>query len=236
MDMQSACQLILGEVDGSLGCMIIDMQSGLTVAAEYRQGSLMSPATINLVAVVSTNMFHGKLIAQFEAALTRPARGQARTGFVREVQMATEQTNQFMAAIPGWEQGLLVLVTDKTVSVGLGWMAVHRAIGHLGISAQPQQPSVTASAPPHAPPPHAPPPMHNPAPVAEPHPDANRYAPPQTPMPPPIAASPAAGYGPQQGEPPPRTAQTQPEAAPKDQPTGKKRPVAMGARVMFGRK
>ena len=226
MDMQSACQLILGEVDGSLGCMIIDMQSGLTMAAEYRQGSLMSPATINLVAVVSTNMFHGKLIAQFEAALTRPARGHARAGFVREVQMATEQTNQFMAAIPGWEQGLLVLITDKTVSVGLGWMAVHRAIGHLGISAQPQQPSVTASVPT---------PMRNPAPVAETHPDASRYAPPQAPMPPPIAAIPAAGYGPQ-GGPPPHTGQTQPAAAPEDQPTEKKRPVARGSRVMFGRK
>ena len=228
MDMQNACQLILGEVDGSLGCMIIDMQSGLTMAAEYRQGSLMSPATVNLVAVVSTNMFHGKLIAQFEAALTRPARGQARTGFVREVQMATEQTNQFMAAIPGWEQGLLVLVTDKTVSVGLGWMAVHRAIGRLGIAAQPQQPGVTTSVPPH---------IHSPAMAAgpQPHPDARRYAPPQAPMPQPVAAAPAADYVPQ-GAPPPHTAQTQPKAAPKDQPTEKKRPVAMGPRVMFHRK
>ena len=232
MDMQSACQLILGEVDGSLGCMVIDMQSGLTMAAEYRHGSLMNPATINLVAVVSTNMFHGKLIAQFEAALTRPARGQAPAGFVREVQMATEQTNQFMAAIPGWEQGLLVLVTDKTVSVGLGWMAVHRAIGRLGISAQPQQPSVAASVPAF---------VHGPASVSEPHPDANRYAPPRVlaqgahaaaPPPPPL---PAAGYG-VHGTAPPPVAQAQPAPPPEEPPKEQKRPVAMGPRMMFRRK
>ena len=135
MDMKSACAEILHEVDGSLGCIVIDKETGLTVAAECRPGRAMNPATINLVSVVSTNMFCGKLIGQFEAALGRP-KG-SNPGYVREVQMTTENANQFMAAIPGWEQGLFVLVTDKNVSLGLGWMAVHRAIERIGKAPRP---------------------------------------------------------------------------------------------------
>ena len=135
MDMKSACAQILHEVDGSLGCIVIDMQTGLTVAAECRPGRAMNPTTINLVSVVSTNLFCGKLIRQIEAALGKTEGPKA--GYVREVQMTTGNTNQFMAAIPGWEHGLFVLVTDKNVSLGLGWMAVHQGIQRLGQAPRP---------------------------------------------------------------------------------------------------
>ena len=251
MDMQNVCKEILDEVDGSLGCIVIDMQTGLTVAGEYRQGTLMNPATVNLVSVVSTNMFHGKLIRQFEGALAGPYGGPGSggpSGFVREVQMTTEQTNQFMAAIPGWEQGLLVLVTDKTVSVGLGWMAVHRVIGQLGEAPRTvaalhaagrfpaeQRPAATPVAP-------AFPQRAAPVPPAnEPFPDANRYAPPPVRQPlarggimphAPAARVAAPAVGPPAVNPQPAPPQDQPaEPAPE-----KKRP-ALGPRVaMFRRK
>ena len=135
MDMQRVCAALLEEVDGALGCIVIDMQTGLTVAAEYRPGSSVNESIVNLVSVVSANMFGGRLMRQFEAALaTEPRQG---NGFVREVQMTTATTNQFMAAIPGWNEGVFVLVTDKQVSLGLGWMAVHRVIARLQSNAAP---------------------------------------------------------------------------------------------------
>ena len=130
MDMQNACAAMLEEVEGALGCIVIDMQTGLAVAAEYRAGSVVDAAAINLVSVISTDMFRGKMIHQFESVLAR--RGGGLTGFVREVQMTTAATNQFMAAIPGWDDGVFVLVTDKSVSLGLGWMTVHRVVARLG--------------------------------------------------------------------------------------------------------
>lgn len=242
MDMQGACAEVLAELDGSLGCIVIDMQTGITVAAEYRQGSVMNPATVNLVAVLSTNMFQGKLIRQFEGALARPAAsGQE---FVREVQMATEHTQQFMAAIPGWAGALLVLVTDKTVSVGLGWMAVHRMIGRFGDATppglgrqdadvqppQPAAPAVTFAQPqPQA------------APPAEPFPDANRYAPPPAPpataqpltadAQPPVAMQPAP-LPPQQPAAPPPPQPAPPSARKRDKP----RPPVGPRTALFRRK
>ena len=145
MDMQRACAALLEEVDGALGCIVIDMQTGLTVAAEYRPESAVNESIVNLVSVVSANMFVGNLMRQFEAAL---ATGRPQSnGFVREVQMTTATTNQFMAAIPGWNEGVFVLVTDKRVSLGLGWMAVHRVIARLQSDASPAAPEAIAPRP-----------------------------------------------------------------------------------------
>lgn len=257
MDLQSACAEVLAEVDGSLGCIVIDMQTGLTVAAEYRQGSAMNPATVNLVSVLSADMFQGKLIRQFESALQmRVSRSQ---DFVREVQMTTEHTNQFMAAVPGWNQTLLVLVTDKTVSVGLGWMAVHRLLGRFGeVAHSPAPPQLATPVPPqgavpvagvHPQPaiggaaPGVPLPAQA-APPSEPFPDANRYAPP----PPSGQSIDATGVGapapPRPRQEPTRRYRTAsvPQAPAAAEPPAKaesekKPPVAMGPRVaLFRRK
>ena len=130
MDMQDACAAMLEDIEGALGCIVIDMQTGLAVAAEYRAGSVVDATAINLVSVISTDMFRGKMIRQFESVLARRSSGLP--GFVREVQMTTAATNQFMAVIPGWNDGVFVLVTDKSVSLGLGWMTVHRMVGRIG--------------------------------------------------------------------------------------------------------
>lgn len=191
MDLQHACEAVLDEVDGSLCCIVIDTQTGLTVAAEYRTGSVMNAGTINLVSVIGTNMFRGKLINQFRRSL---ATKRVSPAFVREVQMTTANTNHFMAAIPSWSEGLFVLVTDKSVSLGLGWMAVHRIVGQLGDApaeaVQGQTPPQQAPAPyagqvPSPPvadvaPPHQPLPTVNPAAAL---PQGDFQAPPPTPEP-----------------------------------------------------
>lgn len=190
MDLQHACAAVLDEVDGSLCCIVIDTQTGLTVAAEYRTGSVMNAGTINLVSVIGTNMFRGKLINQFRRSL---ATKRVSPAFVREVQMTTANTNHFMSAIPSWSEGIFVLVTDKSVSLGLGWMAVHRIVGQLGdapaeagqVQTPPQQaPAPYAGQAPPAPvadiaPPHQPLPTVNPASLTQ----GDFRAPPPTPEP-----------------------------------------------------
>ena len=129
MDMQNACREIITEVDGSLGCIVIDTQTGLTVAAASRPGAALNTTVMDLLSIIGTKMFCGQMIRRFEETLDRTE--SSGVSFVREVQMTTAQTNQFMSAIPGWSSGLLVLITDKSVSLGFGWMAVHRVVKHL---------------------------------------------------------------------------------------------------------
>ena len=135
MDVQGICRELLNQVEGGLGCIVIDMQTGLTVAAESRPGTVLDGEGINLVSVVATNMFSGRLIRQFEDTLARGAE----TRFVREAHMTTDNLNHFMAVIPGWDDGLLVLVTDSAVSLGLGWMAIHRFVGRFAEAPRPTE-------------------------------------------------------------------------------------------------
>ena len=255
MDMQQVCAATLDEVDGALGCIVMDMSTGLTVAAQYRPGSPVNDGTINLVSVVSANMFAGKLMRQFEGALAAaPA-----PGFVREVQMTTANSNQFMAAIPGWNDGVFVLVTEKRVSLGLGWMAVHRVMERIqeggqqgavnaGQTVSPSQHTGVAAA-------------HQPLPQSAPHVPALQHAPPAQPLGPQpsaafvgapqapandvpqLEAQPAQPAAPQAMPPseaaaPARAARPSARAAPgfgraKAEKEPEERPIAMGARANF---
>ena len=129
MDLQSVCRDVMDDVDGSLGCVLTDLETGLPLAAEYRAGTVMNADTITLVSYVGIEFFRGKLVRNFERSLSRNRDGSR--GFVREVQLTTSNTYQFMSSVPGWEQVVFILVTNKNVSLGMGLLAVHDAVGRL---------------------------------------------------------------------------------------------------------
>ena len=129
MDVQSICRDVIDTLDGSLGCVLADTETGLPLAAEYRDGADMNETMITLVSHVGFDLFHGKLVRNFERTLSRN-RG-APDGFVREVQLTTRTTYQFMSAVPGWDQVIFILVTNKKVSLGMGLLAVHDAVRQL---------------------------------------------------------------------------------------------------------
>ena len=129
MDLQSVCRDVMDDVDGSLGCVLTDLETGLPLAAEYRAGTVMNADTITLVSYVGIEFFRGKLVRNFERSLSRSRDGSR--GFVREVQLTTSKTYQFMSSVPGWEQVVFILVTNKNVSLGMGLLAVHDAVGRL---------------------------------------------------------------------------------------------------------
>ncbi len=126
MDLQSVCRDVMDDVDGSLGCVLTDLETGLPLAAEYRAGTVMNANTITLVSYVGIDLFRGKLVRNFERSLSRNREGSG--GFVREVQMTTSNTYQFMSSVPGWEQVVFILVTNRNVSLGMGLLAVHDAV------------------------------------------------------------------------------------------------------------
>ena len=129
MDLQSVCRDVMDDVDGSLGCVLTDLETGLPLAAEYRAGTVMNADTITLVCYVGIELFRGKLVRNFERSLSRNRAGSG--GFVREVQLTTSNTYQFMSSVPGWEQVVFILVTNRNVSLGMGLLAVHDAVGRL---------------------------------------------------------------------------------------------------------
>ena len=129
MDLQIVCQDVMDDVDGSLGCVLTDLETGLPLASEYRAGTIIDANMIALISYVGIDLFRGKLVHNFERTLSRTRASSE--GFVREVQVTTSNTYQFMSAVPGWDQAIFILVTDKNVSLGMGLLAVHDAVRRL---------------------------------------------------------------------------------------------------------
>ncbi len=124
MGFQQICESAVVENDGALGCVLIDLRTGLTLASARRRGAELDGAEMKMVLRSCEDLFCGRLIGQFVAALSteRPSL----SGFVREVQITKTHHYQFMAALPGWDDAVVILITEKTLSLGLAWMVVHQ--------------------------------------------------------------------------------------------------------------
>ncbi|MCY3819481.1 MAG: hypothetical protein OXH52_08975 [Gammaproteobacteria bacterium] len=130
MDLQSICRDVMDDVDGSLGCVLTDLETGLPLAAEYRAETVMNANVATLLSDIGIDLFRGKLVRNFERSLSRD---HARSnGFVREVQLTTSNSYQFMSTVPGWDRVIFILVTNRNVSLGMGLLAVHDAARRLG--------------------------------------------------------------------------------------------------------
>ena len=124
MDLQEICEGVVKETEAVLCCVVFDLDTDLTLASAHRPGSALREADVEAALRTGKELFRGKFVDQFVQSL---ATGLISTrGFVREVQITTADGYQFMAAIPGWEDGVLALFTENTLTLGLGWMAVHQ--------------------------------------------------------------------------------------------------------------
>lgn len=125
MGLQNVCDGLIEETDGLLACIVLDLDTGLTLANSCREGMDMvaaGPVTRRL-----GGLFRSRSLGFVPSSPTPAAPG----GVVREAQITTGSNYHFMATVPGWDGALLVFVTEKTVSIGLGWMAVHQAIDRV---------------------------------------------------------------------------------------------------------
>ena len=174
-ELSRVCQEIVVDLHGVLACAVADADTGRVLAVA--SDSAMDREGLDLVCRSGAEMFLGRSIRQF----ARAWRGADSLdgGFVREVQVTTATTRQFIAAIPeGWNR-LLVLVTDRSESIGIGWMAVHDGVNRLAGPADAPAPAPEPVFREPAPVVHEPAPVtHEPAPVVhEPAPVAHEPAP-----------------------------------------------------------
>ncbi|MDE0063149.1 MAG: hypothetical protein OXU72_10225 [Gammaproteobacteria bacterium] len=124
MDLQEVCDGVIKETEAVLNCLVFDLDGDRTLASASRPDSALQEAEIGAALNTGKELFRGKYVEQFVQSL---ATGLIATrGFVREVQITNAHNYQFMAAVPGRDDAVLVVFTEKTLTLGLGWMAVHQ--------------------------------------------------------------------------------------------------------------
>lgn len=195
MKLRDLCDGIVADVDGCLGCAVVDLTTGLPLAMQVVPGTLLSPAAMEVMSAASVDYFRGRTVWQLQLAMSGgAAEADPTAGFVREIQTTTEDTYHFLSVVPGREDTLLILITDKTANLGLGWIAMRQALARIREVDAGDLPATRVPAPapgawepaPSPPPPHTmlPPQQSAAVPVyMSPSDDAlgTRYSPPQPP-------------------------------------------------------
>lgn len=134
MRLQQICEEILDEVDGALGCALVDLDTGLPLAMRVASDTLHDSGAMEILSAASADYFRGEVNYQLERALGSDHSSEE--GFVEEIQTTTDDTYLFMCVVPGNSQAVLLLITDKTANLGLGWVAVRGALRRLGALAR----------------------------------------------------------------------------------------------------
>lgn len=128
-DLNSQCQSLVSDVNDALGAAVVDLSSGLLLAAHHNV-PYFTQSYLDAVAAAAVDMFRGKTITTVEKLLANQ-RGQPVMNSIREVQMSTEHTYHFMSIVPGKENCLLVLITGRKANLGMGWSSLRSALPNI---------------------------------------------------------------------------------------------------------
>jgi predicted regulator of Ras-like GTPase activity (Roadblock/LC7/MglB family) len=122
-------QGVVADVDGALGCAVVDLESGLLLGVAHSV-PYFTASYLEAVAAAAVDMMRGKNVRAVEALLSNQ-RGKHVEKTIKEVQMTTENTLHFMATVPEKPDALVVLITSKKTNLGMGWSAVRRSMATI---------------------------------------------------------------------------------------------------------
>lgn len=107
-------------VSGSLACAVVDLNTGLLLGIASKV-SYLSEEFYDVIAAAAVDMFRGKSVVGIETLMSMQS-GREISKTVKEIQISTDRTYNFMTTLPDKKDMLLVLVTDRSANLGMGWM------------------------------------------------------------------------------------------------------------------
>ena len=129
MTLQELCEGIVDDVDGALACALVDLGTGLPLASRIAPGGLLNPASVEAISAAGADYFRGRAMGRLEREMSTG--GESQSSFVEEIQTTTEDTYHFMSVVPGRQNTLMILITDKSANLGLGWISMREALARV---------------------------------------------------------------------------------------------------------
>jgi hypothetical protein len=127
--LNDVCREIVGAVDGSLGCGVIDLSSGLLLGVAHNV-PYFTQSYLDAVAAAAVDMLRGKTVRAVEALLSN-TRGKKLENSIKEIQMTTEATYHFIATVPEKPNTAVVLITSRKTNLGMGWAGVKNNLAKI---------------------------------------------------------------------------------------------------------
>ena len=117
---------VLDDVEGALGCAVADMRSGALLGVAHHV-PYFTQEYLDAVAAASVDMFRGQTVRRVEDLLSLQ-RGRPSERLIEEMQMTTRGTIHFMMVLPNHPEAVVVLITTRETSPGMGWSATRRSV------------------------------------------------------------------------------------------------------------
>lgn len=117
---------VILEVDGALGCAVADMRSGALLGVAHHV-PYFTHEYLEAVAAAAVEMFRGQTVRHVEDLISA-RRGVPSERLLEEMQMTTRHTIHFMMVLPNHPEAVVVLITNRETSLGMGWSATRRSV------------------------------------------------------------------------------------------------------------
>lgn len=125
-NMNDVCEETVRSVTGALAFAVIDLQSGQLLACVHTV-PYYTQRYLEAIATSAVDMFRGGGVTNVESMLAE-LRGTAPERSVQEVQLSTADSYQFAMVVPRYPDILLMLITSKEATLGLGWMGIRATV------------------------------------------------------------------------------------------------------------
>jgi hypothetical protein len=122
--LDEACKAVVAEVNGAVACAVVDLDSGFVLGAH----SALSLELTELMARATLNLLRGPDVTTIEREI-RKARAVPEDGehYFQELQLTSEHNLHFGVVLKGG-RAVMMLVTRRSTSIGLGWAQLRAAI------------------------------------------------------------------------------------------------------------
>lgn len=126
------CKQVTTEVDGALAAAVVDLNTGMLLGMHHTV-PYFTQTYLDAVAAAAVDMFRGKTVARVEDLLSKQ-RGEAMGHAIKEIQMTTDRTFHFMSIVPGKDHALMVLITQTSTNLGMGWSGLKSVLPQVATS------------------------------------------------------------------------------------------------------
>jgi predicted regulator of Ras-like GTPase activity (Roadblock/LC7/MglB family) len=133
MSLQELMNDMLKDVDGAVGAAVVDVESGLMLAAAHSV-PYFTQSYLDAVGAAAVEMIRGRNIRAVEELLSNQ-RGEEVTNTIEEIQMSTAGTYHFMSTGKTKKNILAVLITSKKANLGMGWAALRGRLAKIEAAA-----------------------------------------------------------------------------------------------------
>ncbi len=123
--LDEACENVVKRVNGAIACAVVDLDSGFALG--QHDSERWGEAIREAMATVALEIFRGARVTEVARALREQLHGgEGEEHYFDEVQLTSPDHLYFAMVLPTGRCAL-ILVTNKTTNVGMGWAQLKSA-------------------------------------------------------------------------------------------------------------